>query len=424
MVLRVAPFLRAARAAVLLISIAALGGCGAGTDPGVRATLAADASTPTTPASCAATVLATLRRVALHAYREGIASERTGVAMRLIETSAPLRAALERDDAAAARSAARALVATGKLTTLRVIDSQGRTLADAGTPRAVAPLHGTVIAPGGRRIGSYIASVWADGGLVDEIDGLAEASTTLRAGGHTLAGSSGLPPVALPSHGALTSRGVDYVYTSFPAERYPSGSLRVYVVRSLRSTGPLCGRTEQDTVVNTLSRIARLIYQGEAGRRTLPQVRRVQHNEPLLRAVAAGDPAATRRAIVALLNQHIVRLRVSSGGRLLSDVGGPYVLAPVRAPLRLAGRPIGSFVLSIQDDEGYLRLTHRLAGLDVLMHAGGQIVMNSVGPSPGLVPASGTYRYRGNSFRVFTFTAQAFPSGPLRIQVLIPIPYS
>ena len=56
-----------------------------------------------------------------------------------------------------------------------------------------------------------------------------------------------------------------------------------------------------------------------------------------------------------------MRLRVSAGGQLLSDVGGPYVLAPVSAPLRLDGRTIGSFVLSIQDDEGYLRLTRRLA---------------------------------------------------------------
>ena len=81
--------------------------------------------------------------------------------------------------------------------------------------------------------------------------------------------------------------------------------------------------------------VATLIYAGEAGRRTLPQVRRVQHDQALLQAVASRDQAATRQAIVGLLNQHIVRLRVSAGGGLLSDVGGPFVLAPVRADLRL-----------------------------------------------------------------------------------------
>jgi hypothetical protein len=40
------------------------------------------------------------------------------------------------------------------------------------------------------------------------------------------------------------------------------------------------------------------------------------------------------------------------------------------------------------------------------------------------VPQSGPFTYRGRSFRVYTVHASAFPSGPLRISVLIPIPYS
>jgi hypothetical protein len=150
----------------------------------------------------------------------------------------------------------------------------------------------------------------------------------------------------------------------------------------------------------------------------------VQHDPALLRAVTSGDRTATRAAIVRLLNQHIVRLRVRSGGRLLADVGGPFVLAPVHGSLRSAGRAIGDFVLSIQDDEGYMRLTHRLLGLKVLMREGSQIVKNSLGAAPGAVPTSGSYRFRGHSFRVVTFTASAFPSGPLPIQVLVPIPYA
>ncbi len=118
-------------------------------------------------------------------------------------------------------------------------------------------------------------------------------------------------------------------------------------------------------------------------------------------------------------------MRVSVGGRLLSDVGGPYVLAPVRATLRLDGRKIGSLVLSIQDDEGYLRLARRLAGLHVLMYMSpsDQLVKNSVGSLPGFVPASGPYTYHGHPFSVFTVNAEAFPSGPLTIRVLVPIPY-
>jgi len=186
----------------------------------------------------------------------------------------------------------------------------------------------------------------------------------------------------------------------------------------------LCGASDEDTTVNTISHVAHLIYEGEGGRRTLEQIHRVQRNRPLLSAVARRDAAATRRAVEALLHQHIVRLRVSAGGRLLSDVGGPLVLAPVHAPLRLGGRRIGSFVLSIQDDEGYKRLAARLVGLDVVMYMGSRLVKSTLGPSPGAIPTSGKLRLRGRTYRLFTFKAEAFPSGPLRITVLIPIPYS
>ena len=57
------------------------------------------------------------------------------------------------------------------------------------------------------------------------------------------------------------------------------------------------------------------------------------------------------------------------------------------------------------------------------MYMGSTLVKNSLGPTPGTVPASGTYHHRGRTFRVFTLHAKAFPSGPLRIVVLIPIPY-
>ncbi|MFI4991520.1 MAG: hypothetical protein ACHQHO_11490, partial [Solirubrobacterales bacterium] len=107
-----------------------------------------------------------------------------------------------------------------------------------------------------------------------------------------------------------------------------------------------------------------------------------------------------------------------------------YVLAPVTAPLTLAGKRLGSVVLSIQDDEGYLRLARRLVGLRVLMYMSDptpRLVKNSLGPGVGglaSVPASGRYIYRGQTYRVFTIAARAFPNGRLTIRVLIPMPYS
>jgi hypothetical protein len=413
------------RATVAIAMIAALSGCGSSLRNGSVADASNVTGVPSASASdaCTATVVGTLGKIVKRVYDEGVASERTATARHLIAASLPLRRAAEAGDARAARAAAEALVASGHITNLKVLHG-GRVLADVGGSQALTPLNGTLTGAGGSAVATYVTSAWSDSGFLAETKGISEGSVALRAGGRSLAGSFALPPGELPAQGALTVDHVTYRYASFPAAAYPAGQLRVYVLRSLASAAPLCGRNEEDTLVNTLSRVASNIYAGEVGRRTLGEVQRVQHDPALLSAVAAREPAATRQAIMGLLNQHIVRLRVSSGGRLLSDVGGPYVLGPVSAPLRLNGRTIGSFVLSIQDDEGYKRLAGRLAGLNVLMYMGSALVKNSLGPNPGSVPDSGTYNYRGRTFRVYTLHAQAFPSGPLTINVLIPIPYS
>jgi hypothetical protein len=411
-------------ALALLAAIAALSGCGTGGGSSSAHT-AALAEAPAKPATCAATVLATLGRVARRIYHEGVSSERTGAAAHLIAASSSLREAVQRADPVAAHAAAQALVASGRMTNLRVMRGE-RLLADVGGP-ALAPLRGTLFGSSGQALGSYVASVWADEGLIDETNGVTGGRIALRVGGRSVGGSLALGPGPLAPEGTLTLGGRRYQYTSFAGHVYPSGALRVYLLRTIASTASLCSSSAEETVVHTLGRIASLIYAGEAGARTLPQVRRVQQDPALLRAVAARDPRATKAAIEALLTEHIVRLRVSAGQTLLADVGGPFVLAPVSAPLRLEGRAIGSFVLSIQDDEGYLRLTRRLAGLRVLMYTNPdhpQLVKNSLGPSPGSVPPSGRYEYRGRSFRVFTVNARTFPSGPLTIRVLIPMPYS
>jgi len=409
-----------------LTAVLALTGCGTSLPhAGEEASADVDSAKP---GSCGASALGALGHVATRVYGEGIDSERTASAAHMIEGSAALRSAVEAGDAGAARSAAKALIATGHLTNLRVVRA-GKVLVELGGP-ALAPLRGKLLGADKRPIADYVTSVWAAGGIVAETNGIAEATTVIRSertasDTRTVAGSFPLPAGQLPPQGTLTNDGVAYQFTSYAAKAYPDGApLRVYLLRSIESLNPLCGSSEEDTVVNTISRIAHLIYDGEAGRRTGEQIRRVQANPALLHAVARRDPKATRSAIEALLHQHIVRLRVSAGGRLLADVGGPYVLAPVTAPLRRGGRTIGSFTLSIQDDEGYKRLANRLAGLDVLMYMGDKLVKSTVGYSPGPVPASGGLTLRGRSYRAYTFRAEAFPSGPLRITVLIPTPYS
>jgi hypothetical protein len=418
----------------LAVSLAAvLAGCGSTPAASPIATLAPQTSSA--PRDCTATVLATLSSVLQRVYREGVHGERVGSAEYLIDQSPALRAAVEDGNRAAARAAAEALLKTGHLTDLR-LTRNGQPFIDVGVP-ALAPVKGTLTGASGAPIASYLTSVWADNGFLIEAAGISQGLIALRSGSAWVGAQNAAGDVAASDAGALADEGavtlehVLYSYTSFPATAYPSGALRIYLLLPASSIMPLCGHTDQDTAVNTLNRVAELIYTGELGASARKQVRRVQDNTALLEAVAHREPAATEAAIKALLNHHIVRMRVSAGGQLLSDVGGPYVIAPVSAPLRLHGRTIGSVVLSIQDDEGYKRLTKRLAGLDVLMYMGTApplLVKDSLGPAPGpaleSVPASGAYRYEGHSFRVFTVHAKAFPSGPLTIRVLVPLPYS
>lgn len=408
----------------LLALCAVLTGCGTS----LPTSGSARASTTGASSSCAASVLDTVGHVLTRIYHEGVFSERTASASHFIETSATLREAVEADSPKAARAAAKTLLATGHMTDLRVMRGT-KTLVESGGP-ALTPITGTIKSASGAAIGSWVASVWSDVGYIDEASGVAQGFVDVRANDRSIAGSVGLPAGSLPDEGTLTYGHVLYQFTSFAGTAYPSGSVRVYVLVPVDATARLCGATSEDTVVNTLKSIAELIYAGEVGPATLKQIDRVQSDATLLQAVANREPLATETAIKAILHHHLVRLRIyGAGDELLSDVGGPYVLAPVTAPLKLHGHKIGSMVLSIQDDEGYKRLTGRLEGLDVLMYmrppgATKQVlVKNSLGPNPGKVPARGTYVYRGHSFRVFTVRAKAFPSGPLTIRVLVPEPY-
>jgi hypothetical protein len=416
-------------APALLAGGVALVGCGSGSSDAARAARERAETAPQPRSACPDTVLHTLGQIAKHVYHEGVHSERTRTAEKLIAGSRPLREAIEHGDSAAVATVARSMIATGRITNLRVLrgasggEGQREVLADEGSG-AVAPLRGTIAGVGGAPIARYVTSVWSDEGIVAETNGIAQSYTVLRAGARNLAGAFALPPRQLPAKGSVQVRGVGYRFTSIAGARYPAGSVRIYLVRPASSFASLCGSTARQTQVNTLRSAARVIYAGEVGARAQTQVRRVQSDPALVRAVAARDAEATRLAIDNLLTEHIVRLRVLVQGRLLRDVGGPYVLGPVPGTLSQGGRVIGTFVLSIQDDEGYLRLARRLGGVYVLMYMGSTLVKNSLGPNPGNPPQQGPYTYRGRRFEVFTLNVSAFPAGPLHIRVLVPIPYS
>jgi hypothetical protein len=195
------------------------------------------------------------------------------------------------------------------------------------------------------------------------------------------------------------------------------------------AAGPPCGAAGAEVLARTAGLVATRIYAGEvSGSATRSDQRQVEGFSPLLNAIAGGNRAAIREAVASLVfsHTHVVRLRVTRGSSVLADVGGPYILAPVGGTLRLHGRSIARYLLSVQDDLGYVKLATRFIGAPLVMRAGSHPVPveGLLTPGPASIPAHGPVTYGHTLYEAFSFNARAFPSGPLRIALLLPVPSS
>ena len=273
-----------------------------------------------------------------------------------------------------------------------LIRRHGRVLVSLGAPNAVAPLRGTLTGASGAAIGSFVTSVWADDGVIAETDGVTQGSLALRVGLSTgaersIAGSFALPPGKLPARGRLTEQGVDYQYTSFPAKAYPSGdSLREYLLRPVRSTAARCGATDQDTVVNTLSHVARLIYEGEIGGRALTQVHRVQNDPALLSAVARRDAAGTRSAVEACSTSTSSASASAPAGACSPTSVARSCSVPWAPRCDSAGARSAASCSRSRTTRATCDSPGRLVGLNVLMRMGSQAGEEQPRPGPGRSP--------------------------------------
>jgi hypothetical protein len=187
-----------------------------------------------------------------------------------------------------------------------------------------------------------------------------------------------------------------------------------------------CGAATAATYRASALAVAERIAAGESGGTTvLRELRRVERDQVLAAAVAAGDRAAARREMLVLLfnHQHIVRIRVVRDGHLFEDVGGALVLAPVSGRLRFHGRVVGTVTMSLQDDMGYRLLLERLIGARVVISYRGHAVMSDIALRDGArLPASGSIRTARGSYLVASLSIGRFPRGRLRIALLVAAP--
>lgn len=392
-------------------------GCGSTRADGPSADTAALQATP----QCASAVALGFGRVAEHIYTEFAGGRVVEPAVRRLQSSAALIAAVQSGNPAVIRAALLPLI-HGQLARVRIA-SGASTLAEFGKGEAIAPVTAPLKNAAGATIGTLVASEQTVRGYVDTVASFDAAHVLVRAGARQLGGTTRHAPAALPESGMVSFAGKRYSVHSFAGSRFPSGSLRVYVL----APDPLasaCGHSSAETVANTIGAAAIKIYSNEqSGARPHAVVRDFERSRTFQQAVAGGNRPATEAAIVAFFKSrlHVVRVRATLHGRLVADVGGPHVLAPIGGKVRDSrGHIVGHFLLSVQDDLGYLILSHRFTGAQVLLRQGSRQIMGNLTPGPAHVPDRGEVVYRGVHYQAYSFLAQAFPSGPLRISLLIP----
>jgi hypothetical protein len=171
--------------------------------------------------------------------------------------------------------------------------------------------------------------------------------------------------------------------------------------------------------------VAQGIYSQELHSREVSRDRaHVTSSQALLSALEGTSEAAVYAAVHAIVytpHWHIVRLRIIKAGRVIADVGGPDVIAPVSGSLRWKGKTLATYLMAVQDDLGYVKLVSRFIGIPVDLYSNGKFLMGTLQPPP---PSSGatSVSIRGSSYLLRFLSARAFPSGSLRVALLIPSP--
>jgi hypothetical protein len=188
----------------------------------------------------------------------------------------------------------------------------------------------------------------------------------------------------------------------------------------------VCGPQTASTIASVDTLVAQGIYAAEIQSHEVTEdAAHITHSQALLSALASNNTAAVYEAVHSIVytpHWHIVRLRVVKGGRVIADVGGPDVIAPVSGTLRSRGRTLGTYVMSVQDDLGYVKLVSRFIGVPVNLYRNGSFVMGTLQHAPATLSSGASVHVGGASYQVQLLNERAFPSGPLRVSLFVPAP--
>ncbi len=406
----------------------ALPGCGSSGSGALPTTVTDTAAVAPISTSCPDAAVEAIEEVAHRVYRELASGRIVGEAVKRLESSRALAQAVEGDDPAAARKALRELL-LNQIASVRVTRG-GRTLAAVEPGIGIAPVSGRVVNGRGAPVGAFTVAVQGANGYAQTLAGLLNARVVMSSGRRRLAATLNPAPTLAPGRREMTYRGVSYRVDTFAGRAFPDRPLSITLLAPSASIAALCRRrgssppSAAQAWASTLGEVAERVYYAEhAGSKAELILGYVERSRAFRQAVLAGNAAATRAAIIGFFRTHlhIVRVRVIRAGKLLIDVGGPHVLGPIPGVIRDGrGHVAAQFLLAIQDDKGFQILSQAFTGAQVLMREGALQVMGTLSPGPANVPDRGRVVYRGAPYQAYSFGAEAFPSGTLRISLLFP----
>lgn len=405
-----------------LVLAVALPGCGS-SSPGAPATITDTAAVAPIAKSCPTAALEAVEGVAQRVYQESAGGRIVAEALERLKDSSALVQAVEGDDRAAAHQALQGLL-LNQIVSVRVT-RDGRTLANIERAAGIAPRNEALVNGLGQTVGEVTVSVQGANGYAQTVSGLLHAQVIVRSGGRQLIATVHPAPKLKPGERQLSYDGEQYRVDTFAARAFPERPASIVLLAPSTSVAAVCpkrGATPAQAQAATYGLVAERVYYAEhEGSKAELLLHYAERSRAFREAVLAGNATATRAAIIGFFRSHlhIVRVRVIRAGKVLLDVGGPHVLAPIPGVIRNAhGQVAAHFLMAIQDDLGFQILAHAFTGAQVVMREETRQVMGSLSPGPATIPNRGRVVYHGVTYQAYSFMAEAFPSGPLRISLL------
>lgn len=176
--------------------------------------------------------------------------------------------------------------------------------------------------------------------------------------------------------------------------------------------------------------IAQRVYENEIdGERVHSDLRLVAGDEVLLEDLARGDAAAAQARALHVMRvngrDHITRVSVLRGGHALVNAvlnaNGTFVVAPLQRALSLHGRSLGTLLVSVQDVVGYVKLSHKYTGAQIVARgSSGQVRTSLPAAARSALPQSGQVTIGGARYQVGAFRVGGWGGETLAVWVLQP----